>query len=140
MAVYNFDRIRSRRGSYAFTTDKGTEYEVTFTPIKNIFSYNVAFGVLNDEFEGEDYVITNRGEVFSVMQTIIEVLKAFKLENLHVKEVVFSGEPRSDEDENMLSKRSKIFLRYVHLLQEEWVKEINIQGNRISLTFKDIKV
>ncbi len=137
MDIYNFDRIRNEVGRYAFTTPLGTQYEVYFTQIKNIFSYNVAFGVLNEEFEGDDYVMTNRGEVFRVIVTLVEILKAFKIENPHVRHVSFSGEPGKNEPEHVLSKRSRVFLRYAEQLKQDWVSDITVDVNKVVLTFKE---
>ena len=38
---------------------------------------SIVFGVVNDEFEGEEYVTTNRGEVYQVMNTIVEIINDF---------------------------------------------------------------
>ena len=52
-------------GIYFFTTDSGVKYEVRFGRRKdNILHATIVFGVINDEYEGEEYVETNRGEVY----------------------------------------------------------------------------
>lgn len=47
----------------------------------NILHANIVFGVINDEFEGEEYVATNRGEVYQVMNTIVEIVKNYMSEH-----------------------------------------------------------
>ena len=60
-------------GVYYFNTTSGLRYEVRFGRLQdNILHSNIVFGVINDEFEGEEYVTTNRGEVFQVMNTIVD--------------------------------------------------------------------
>ena len=49
---------------YYFNTPSGLRYEVRFGRRQdNILHASIVFGVVNDEFEGEEYVTTNRGEV-----------------------------------------------------------------------------
>ncbi len=42
------------------------------------------FGVVNDEFEGEEYVATNKGEVYQVMNTIVEIEKIMLIEEISI--------------------------------------------------------
>ncbi len=52
----NFPLIKT--GSvYTFISNSGIEYEVRFARKKNnLLHSSIAFGVINDEFEGEEYV------------------------------------------------------------------------------------
>src|SRR6201986_5028968 len=53
---------------YYFKTPSGLHYEVRFGRRQdNILHATIVFGVINEEFEGEEYVTTNRGEVYGVM-------------------------------------------------------------------------
>ena len=81
MSSYNkilpveFPAIKSA-GLYYFNTPSGMRYEVRFGRRQdNILHASIVFGVVNDEFEGEEYVTTNRGEVYQVMNTISEIIK-----------------------------------------------------------------
>ncbi|MBL7898164.1 MAG: hypothetical protein JNJ99_06495, partial [Crocinitomicaceae bacterium] len=63
---------------YHFTTDYGVEYEVRFARKKeNILHAVIAFGVLNEEYEGEEYALTNKGDVWKVMRTIITIIDMY---------------------------------------------------------------
>jgi hypothetical protein len=64
-------------GLYYFNTDKGLRYEVRFGRLENnLLHANIVFGVVNDEYE-EEYVVTNKGDVFKVMNTISEIIRDF---------------------------------------------------------------
>src|SRR3954471_640190 len=69
-------------GIYFFTTDSGVKYEVRFGRRKdNILHATIVFGVINEEFEGEEYIETNRGEVYRVMATLVRVIRMFMAEH-----------------------------------------------------------
>ncbi|MBK7183010.1 MAG: hypothetical protein IPH89_08755 [Bacteroidetes bacterium] len=52
----------STAGVYYFTTDCGVNYEVRFGRRQdNILHATIVFGVTNDEYEGEEYTLTNKG-------------------------------------------------------------------------------
>jgi len=71
----------STAGVYYFTTDCGVQYEVRFGRRQdNILHATIVFGVTNDEFEGEEYTFTNKGELYRVMTTIVAVVKIFNAE------------------------------------------------------------
>ena len=63
--VYNIIRPAIPTGSvYYFTTDSAILYEVRFGRRQdNYLSSTIVFGVLNEEYEGEEYVVTNKGEI-----------------------------------------------------------------------------
>ncbi len=55
---------------YSFCTDSGVDYEVRFgRKQNNILNATIVFGVTNEEYDGEEYSITNKGEVYKVMAT-----------------------------------------------------------------------
>src|SRR6478609_8050554 len=79
-------------GVYYFTTKSGLRYEVRFGRLQdNILHANIVFGVIDDEFEGEEYVTTNRGEVFTVMNTIVEIVKNYMKEHPKVNIYEFNA-------------------------------------------------
>jgi len=118
-------------GTYLFTTDSGLEYEVRFARKKdNILHATVAFGVLNDEFGGEEYSVTNRGEVFKVMSTMVEVVKIYLREHPNLHTVEFTGEPKEDENSEMPTQRLLLYKRYLKtIFGDNWT--FQLQGNRM---------
>jgi hypothetical protein len=101
-------------GVYYFTTDKGVQYEVRFGRRQdNILHSTIVFGVINDEFEGEEYVVTNKGELYRVMATIVKVVKLFMEQHTKMVTYEFTGVSKEDEDEERLSQRINLYKRYL---------------------------
>jgi hypothetical protein len=116
---------------YQFTTDHEVEYEVRFGRKKNdIFHAVVVFGVLNEEYEGEEYVVTNKGDAFRVMTTISEVIRIYLKEHPNMQIIEFTGIMREDEKEEV-SKRTKLYLRFLPRVFPPSKWKANIIGNRI---------
>ena len=117
--------------TYLFTTDSGMEYEVRFARKKHdLLSATVAFGVTNEEFEGEEYVATNKGELYRVMATVVEVVKMYLKEHPHIRTLEFSGEPTEEEDDRSNTTRIRLYQRYLgKIFDENW--EPNMENNRI---------
>ncbi len=100
---------------YFFTTDQGTKYEVRFGQKRNNpLCYSIVFGVLNEEYDGEEYTETNKGEVFKVMATILKIVKQFLNHHPHAQAIEFTGESKAGEDENLPTVRTRLYLRYVN--------------------------
>ena len=60
--------------AYYFETDSGLRYEVLFAKKKNNYLENIInFSVLNEEFDDE-YSVTNRGEIYRVISTVIVII------------------------------------------------------------------
>ncbi len=120
-------------GVYYFTTDADILYEVRFgRKQSDILSVNIVFGVLNDEFDGEEYTLTNKGEFYSVMVTILEIIKHFKSQNKNVHHYEFSGEPTQKYELNSgPTKRTKIYLRWAKRVfpENEW--NHSLEGNKV---------
>ncbi|MBL7891579.1 MAG: hypothetical protein JNL63_03025 [Bacteroidia bacterium] len=101
-------------GVYYFTTDKGVQYEVRFGRRQdNILHATIVFGVINDEFEGEEYIVTNKGELYRVMATIVKVVKLFMEQHTKMVSYEFTGISKEGEDENRLSQRINLYKRYL---------------------------
>ncbi len=122
--------------TYLFTTDSGMEYEVRFARKKHdLLSATVAFGVTNEEFEGEEYVATNKGELYRVMATVVEVVKMYLKEHPHIRTLEFSGEPTEDEDERSQTTRIRLYERYLgKIFDENW--EPSMENNKIVMRKK----
>lgn len=100
--------------AYYFISDAGIRYEVRFgRKQNNILNTSIVFGVLNDEFEGEEYSMTNRFEVFRVMATIVGIVRIYM--HLHPKIICyeFTGEPTEDELDKEGRIRLSLYNRYI---------------------------
>lgn len=120
--------------TYYFKTDSGIEYEVKFGRKQdNILNTSIVFGVLNDEFDGEEYSMTNKFEVYRVMSTVVKILKRYM--ELHPKISCFeySGEPTEKEANKLSRIRLKLYDRYLkYVFNNEW--QIKHQENKTIVT------
>jgi hypothetical protein len=134
-----FPPIRSA-GVYYFNTSSGLRYEVRFGRRQdNILHATIVFGVINEEFDGEEYVTTNRGEVYSVMNTIVKIIKDFMEQHSKVNIYEFHAIDRDDENEhgsgaevkkNKIkgNARLKLYKRYLpKIFEQGWT--FNFNGN-----------
>lgn len=110
---------------YSFTTDSGVNYEVRFGRKQdNILNATIVFGVTNDEYEGEEYSITNKGEVYHVMATIVEVVRLYKEEHPNVSSFEFTGEQSEKEKEKNKNVRLNLYYRYIsEVFDKSWTTE-----------------
>jgi len=107
----------STAGVYYFTTDSGVEYEVRFGRRQdNILHATIVFGVINDEYDGEEYTVTNRGELYRVMSTIVSVIKMFMTEHPKMITYEFSGLAKESEAKDKLTARINLYKRYLPLI------------------------
>ena len=121
-------------GLYFFTTDSEMQYEVRFGRKKDdILSATIVFGVINDEFEGEEYVMTNKNEVYRVMSTIVNIIQIFRKEHPNVRSYEFTGEPKHGETIDSPTQRIRLYYRYVQRMFDlnEW--EIKLGKNTIAV-------
>lgn len=117
---------------YQFNTAFDVDYEVRFGRKKeNVLHTVVVFGVLNDEYEGEEYSLTNKGDVFKVMNTISEIIRMYMHEHPSMRTYEFTGILGEDEDENQMSQRTKLYTRYLPKVFPENQWETEISGNKI---------
>jgi hypothetical protein len=116
-------------GVYYFNTKSGMRYEVRFGRLQdNILHANIVFGVINDEFEGEEYVTTNRGEVYQVMNTIVEIVKNYMKEHPKVNVYEFNAIGREGETENTENARMALYRRFLPKIFET-IWKFKIEGN-----------
>lgn len=122
-------------GLYYFTTDSGVRYEVRFGRKQNdLLCATIVFGVINDEYDGEEYVTTNKGEVYRVMNTIVEVVNMFRTQHPNIRSYEFTGEPSEDEEisEDQSTKRIRMYHRYVtRIFGDTW--KCDFSGNKITV-------
>lgn len=101
-------------GLYFFTTDSGIQYEVRFGRRQdNILYSTIVFGVINEEFDGEEYTLTNKGELYKVMSTIVAVVKIFMEKHPKMLSYEFTGISKEGESPNTTSKRANLYKRYL---------------------------
>lgn len=125
-------------GVYYFTTKSGLRYEVRFGRFQdNILHVNIVFGVIGDDFNGEEYAATNRGEVYQVMNTIVEIVKNYMKEHPKVNIYEFNAIGREGEDENVENARMSLYKRFLPRIfdnDESW--KFKIEGNFAMVTKK----
>lgn len=135
-AIYEIIKPNIPTGQvYHFSTDYGVEYEVRFARKKeNILHAVIAFGVLNEEYEGEEYALTNKGDVWKVMRTIITIIDMYGEKHPNTQVYEFTGVLKEGED-NEMSQRTKLYLRYLpQIFDKSWL--ITIEGNKIVVSKK----
>ncbi|MBL4624175.1 MAG: hypothetical protein JKY42_03410 [Flavobacteriales bacterium] len=122
-------------GLYYFTTDSGVKYEVRFGRKQNdLLCATIVFGVINEEYDGEEYVSTNKGEVYRVMNTIVKVVLLFKEQHPNIRTYEFTGEPSDGEDpiDGEPTQRIKMYHRYVtRIFGDTW--KCTFEGNKITV-------
>lgn len=120
--------------TYYFITDSGIHYEVKFgRKANNILNTSIVFGVLNEEFDGEEYSMTNKFEVYKVMATIVKIVQMYIELHPKINSYEFTGEPTTKE----LNKESRIRLalynRYLNLVfDKDW--HINRSNDKTTVT------
>jgi len=115
--------------TYYFETDHGMNYEVRFgRKQNNILNTSIVFGVINDEFEGEEYSQTNKFEMFRVMATIVAILRRYMKLHPKINSYEFTGEPTKKEMDKEGRIRLMFYNRYLsHVFDDSWeiIKESN---------------
>lgn len=95
-------------------------YEVRFgRKQNNILNTSIVFGVINDEFEGEEYSMTNKFEVYKVMATIVEIVKKYIELHPKISCYEFTGEPTNKELDNEGKVRLALYNRYLPMVFDE---------------------
>ena len=111
--------------NYSFITNSGVVYEVRFgRKEQNILHASIVFGVTNDEYNGEEYSLTNKGEVYSVMRTIVEIVKIYKNEHPNINCYEYSGEQSKKEQQKNKNIRLALYNRYIdEVFNDNWKVE-----------------
>lgn len=113
---YNIVFPSIRSGTiYSFTTASGVNYEVRFGRKEdNILHTSIVFGVTNEEYDGEEYSITNKGEMYRVMRTIVEIVKFYLQEHPNITQFEYTGEQSQKEKERSKNARLALYGRYIN--------------------------
>jgi hypothetical protein len=121
---------------YSFCTDSGVIYEVRFgRKQNNILNATIVFGVTNEEYDGEEYSITNKGEVYRVMATIVEVVRQYKTEHPNINLYEYTGEQSEKEKSKNKNVRLALYNRYISkVFNEKW--EVKNVENKVIIKKK----
>ena len=116
--------------TYYFETDSGMNYEVRFgRKQNNILNTSIVFGVINDEFEGEEYSQTNKFEMYRVMATIVDIVRRYMQLHPKINCYEFTGEPTKKEMDREGRTRLMLYNRYLSkVFDDSW--EIFKEKNR----------
>lgn len=111
--------------AYYFKTDRGIHYEVRFgRKANNILNTSIVFGVINDEFEGEEYSMTNKFEVYKVMATIVRIVRRYIKLHPKTNSYEFTGEPTKKELDKNGRVRLALYNRYLsQVFDDSWFIE-----------------
>lgn len=134
--MYAIDRPEIPSGStYYFNTDSGLRYEVLFAKKKDNYLGNIInFSVLDDDFEDE-YSETNRGEVYRVIATVVEIIRIYHQFHAYSLSYEFSGEFKKQNDNGEASKRTLLYYKKAKdILNPLW--NIDICGNKVVVFLK----
>lgn len=112
-------------GLYSFTSKNNIQYEVMFGRREhNPLHVTVVFGVINDEFEGEEYSETKQHDQYYVMATVVQIVRHYIASKAHLKLVEFTGVSREDESEKTSNIRIRFFRRYLdEIFDKQWMFE-----------------
>jgi hypothetical protein len=130
--VYTVKKPDIESGStYYFQTGSGLTYQVTFGKKKNNYLGNIVnFSVISEEYEDE-YSETNRGEVYHIICTMIEVLRIYHENHPYSVSYEFSGEFKDTRDEKVISIRTRLYYRTALRVidTEHW--DLLLDGNKV---------
>ncbi|MDB4534635.1 hypothetical protein N9242_07175 [Vicingaceae bacterium] len=108
---------------YSFNTGSGVNYEVRFgRKQNNILNATIVFGVTNEEYDGEEYSVTNKGEVYKVMATIVAVVRKYREEHPNINLFEYTGEQSDIEKAKNRNVRLALYSRYIRkVFDEKWI-------------------
>lgn len=115
---------------YYFETESGLSYQVLFAKKKNNYQENIVnFSVLSDEFEDE-YSETNRGEVYRVIATVVEIIRVYHSQHSYSTTYEFSGEFKKGNENRETSIRTLLYYRKAReVMHPGW--KVKVIGNKV---------
>lgn len=121
------------REYHEFETDLGTSYEVTFEFSEDFSkegewtNVEISFGTVEDG-DLNNVIVTNKGELFRVMATIVDMTKKVLKKNKNIKSLSFTGSKNRGDDDK---RRNNIYMAYIkkHLK----AKNVEDDGNQITV-------
>ena len=117
---YKWKRMDPRYDTYSiFTTDSGLEYQVMTELGGDAYlpgdgnTLTVEYGVEVVTKKGNKsvdyYLVTNRGEMFRIMATIVDIVQEFMKKNSGIEYIEFEGSKNKDGDQ----RRNKLYMAYI---------------------------
>ncbi len=115
---------------YYFETESGLTYQVLFAKKKKNYLENIVnFSVLSEEFEDE-YSETNRGEIYRVIATVVEIIRLYHHNHAYSTSYEFSGEFKKGNESRGASIRTLLYYRKAReIMNSCW--DIEITGNKV---------
>ncbi len=129
--IYPIESPEIKTGdTYYFTTDSGLVYQVRFGKKRDNYLGNIVnFSVLSEEFEDE-YSETNRGEIYRIIATVIEIIRIYHSNHIHSDSYEFTGEFKNKNEREEVSIRTRLYYRYAErVLAENW--NLILEGNKV---------
>lgn len=116
--------------AYYFKTESGLRYQVLFAKKKQSYlEHIVNFSVLNEEFEDE-YSETNRGEIYRVIATVVEIIRLYHENHSYSTSYEFSGEFKKGNENRETSIRTLLYYRKaLDIIHPSW--DIEMEGNKV---------
>ena len=136
--MYSIEAPAIKTGNiYYFTTASGIRYEVRFGRKKDQpLCATIVFGVVNNVYSDEEYQLTNRGEVWQVMETIVNVVDTFKKEHAGICSYEIYALEKDGESEDETGSRMNVYSRFIpRLFNEAWLTQI--ENNRAVVVKKE---
>jgi hypothetical protein len=102
--------------SYYFTNRFNDKYEVSFSRSSiDYLHVTVSFCVTNEEYDKDAYCVTNKGDIYRVLNTVCLIILRFSIERPNIHLISFAGERQSFEDEKThpVTIRTRVFMRFV---------------------------
>jgi hypothetical protein len=118
--------------AYYFQTGSGLRYQVLFARKKEGYLEHVLnFSVLNEEFEDE-YTETNRGEIYRVIATVVEIIRLFHEVHGNSVSYEFSGEFKGYRKRGQTSIRTMLYYRKARqIVHPMW--KVKLEGNKVTV-------
>ncbi len=123
--TYEWEIINSNPGDYefSFTTDSGIEYDVQLAKLdyedektgEDINGLEIGFGAGEEGADKSDKAVINRGEVFRVMATIVNIIQyATKLipDFKNTNALIYNPAPKKGEDV-LGNQRDKLYQTFI---------------------------
>jgi len=119
--------------AYYFSSGSGLRYQVLFARKKSSYRANIInFSVLDDAFENE-YSETNRGELFRIIATLVEIIRIYHEHHSLSTSYEFSGEFKQGKEPRGASIRSRLYHRVAReLLAPGW--KLEMEGNKVLIS------
>ena len=130
--VYQVQRPEIESGShYYFQTASSLKYQVIFGKKKDNYLSNIVnFSVISEEYDDE-YVETNKGEVYSIIRTMISIFRIYHEHHPYSISYEFSGEFKEERENAQLSIRSKLYFREALRVIDQSYWNVKLIDNKV---------